>query len=60
MSKKKEDQEESYWEWVIALENGDTNMDYLSWCMSKVTWALAQAINFAIDETILKEEENGD
>ena len=62
MKKSKEDQEkeESYWEWIIALENNDTNMDYLSWCMSKITMGLTNAINFAINNTIFKEDENGD
>lgn len=60
MSKKKkikEDQEEeSYWEWVIASENGDTNMDLFSFQLSQALYQVLEIWNDTLGNVFTKED----
>ena len=59
MDKKEIEQEELYWEWVIALENGDTNADFFSWGLQRAISPLIDLINITFT-TIWEDEKNGE
>lgn len=60
MSEIKEDQEENYWEWVIALQNGDTNMDYTLWSISQSMNIFKDIWNDTLGNIFIKKEGKND
>ena len=65
MRKKKKEQiekdnEELYWEWIIALENGDTNMSFDMWKVSHVIQdSLSKIYNYTPIEDENERNNNG-